>query len=157
MWWKAQFQMAVNRTTGQTPRQFLWRKLVKGPNNVLPWSPDFKFRIYFVKLTSKFEKIGLLDDPGGQGSSLKDFICRLDLSNGLELRPRKEKSRFGCFWTSHCSVGLWKSYFFACSPQGFTASRWPKINLIEHFIMVSTLLNHFLLAFLENLFPIKIW
>jgi hypothetical protein len=88
--------MAVNRTTGQTPR----RKLVEGPNNVLPLSADFKFWIYFVKLTSKFGKIGLLDDPGGQRSSLKDFICGLDLSNGLGLRPRKEKSRFGCFWTS---------------------------------------------------------
>jgi hypothetical protein len=88
------------RTTGQAPRQFLRRKLVEGPNNVLPLSADFKFRIYFVKLTSKFGKIGLLDDPGGQGSSPKDFICRLDLSNGLGLRPRKEKSRFGCFWTS---------------------------------------------------------
>jgi hypothetical protein len=92
--------MAVNRTTGQTPWQFLRRKLVEIPGNVLPWSADFKFRIYFVKLTSKFGKIGLLDDPGGQGSSPKDFICRLDLSNGLGLRPRKEKSRFGCYWTS---------------------------------------------------------
>jgi hypothetical protein len=60
----------------------------------------FEFWIYFVKLTSEFGKIGLLDDPGGQGSSPKDFICRLDLSNGLGLRPRKEKTRFGCFWTS---------------------------------------------------------
>jgi hypothetical protein len=66
--------MAVNRTTGQTPRQFLRRKLIEGPNNVLPWSADFKFRIYFVKLTSKFGKIGLLDDPGGQGSSPNVWI-----------------------------------------------------------------------------------
>jgi hypothetical protein len=36
------------------------------------WSADFKFRIYFVKLTS-IGKIGLLDDPGGQGSSPKDY------------------------------------------------------------------------------------
>jgi hypothetical protein len=85
------------RTTGQTPRQFLRRKLVEGPNNVFPWSADFKFRIYFVKLTSKFGKIELLDDPGGQGSSPKGFICRLHLRNGLRLRPRKEKSSFGCF------------------------------------------------------------
>jgi hypothetical protein len=35
----------------------LQRKLVEGPNNVLPWSADFKFRIYFVKLTSKFGKV----------------------------------------------------------------------------------------------------
>jgi hypothetical protein len=90
--------MAVNRTTGHTPRQFLQRKLVEGPNNVLPWSADFKFRKYFVKLTSKFGKIGLLDDSGGQGSSPTDFICGLGLSNGLGLRPRKDKSRFGCFW-----------------------------------------------------------
>jgi hypothetical protein len=71
---------------GPDPRQFLRRKLFEGPNNVLPLSADLKFQIYFVKLTSKFGKIGLLDDPGGQGSSLKDFICRLDLSNGLEKR-----------------------------------------------------------------------
>jgi hypothetical protein len=68
-------------------------KLVEGPNNVLPWFADFIFQIYFDKLTSKFGKIGLLDDPGGQGSSPKDFLCRLSLSNGLGLRPRKEKSR----------------------------------------------------------------
>jgi hypothetical protein len=61
--------------TGQTPWQFLRRKLVEGPNNFLPWSADFKFRIYIVKLTSKFGKTGLLDDPGGQESSPKDFIC----------------------------------------------------------------------------------
>jgi hypothetical protein len=67
---------------------------------VLPWSTDFKFRIFFVKLASKFGKIGLLDDPGGHGSSPKDFICRLDLSNELGLKPRKEKSRFGSLWTS---------------------------------------------------------
>jgi hypothetical protein len=79
-------------------RLFLRRKLVECPNNVLLWSADFKFRIYFVKLTSKFGKIRLLDDPGGQGSSPKDFICKLVLSNGLGFRPRKEKSRFGCFW-----------------------------------------------------------
>jgi hypothetical protein len=94
-------------------------------------------------LTSKFGKIGLLDDPGGQGSRSKDFICRLNLSNGLELRPRKEKSRFGCFWTSQWAF----ENPIACSPQGFTASRWSKINVPEHFIMVSTLLNHFLLEF----------
>jgi hypothetical protein len=90
----------LSRSTGQTPRKFLRHKLVVGPNNVLPLSADFKFQIYFVKLTSKFGKIGFLDDPGGQGSSLKDFICRLDLSYGLGLRPRKEESRFGHFWTS---------------------------------------------------------
>jgi hypothetical protein len=99
--------MAVNRTMGQTPRQFLRRKLVEGPNNFLPWFADFKFRIFFVELTSKFGKIRLLDDLGGQGSSPKDFICRLDLSNGLRLRPRKKKSRFGCFWTSQWA---WKFY-----------------------------------------------
>jgi hypothetical protein len=33
--------------------------------------------------------MGLLDEPGGQGSSLKDFICGLDLSYGLGIRPRK--------------------------------------------------------------------
>jgi hypothetical protein len=93
-------QQKCGTWVGQTPRQFLRRKLVEGPNNVLPWSADFKFRIYSVKSTSKFGKIGLLDDPGGQGSSSKDFICRLDLSNGLGLRPQKEKSRFGRFWTS---------------------------------------------------------
>jgi hypothetical protein len=80
---KHNFKMAVNRTTDQTPRQFLWRKLVEGPNNVLPWSANLKFRIYFVKLTSKFGKIELLNDSGGQGSSPKVFICRVDLSNGL--------------------------------------------------------------------------
>jgi hypothetical protein len=78
----------------------LRRKLLEGPNNVLPLSADLKFRKYFFKLTSKVGKIGLLDDPGDQGSSSKDFICGLDLRNGLGLRPRKEKSRFGCFWTS---------------------------------------------------------
>jgi hypothetical protein len=67
--------------------------------NVLPLSADFEFRIYFFKLTKKFGKIGLLDDPGGQGSSPKDFICGLDLSNVLGLRPQKEKSRFSYFWT----------------------------------------------------------
>jgi hypothetical protein len=61
--------------------------------------------MYFVKLTSKFETIGLLDDPGGKKSSPEDFICGLDLSNGLSLRPRKEKSRFGCFWTSQWAFG----------------------------------------------------
>jgi hypothetical protein len=66
--------------------------VVEGPNNVLPWSTNFIFRIHFVKLTSKFGKIGLLDDPDGQGSSPKDFICRLDLSNGLGLGPLREKS-----------------------------------------------------------------
>jgi hypothetical protein len=58
--------MAVNQTTGQIPRQFLRRKLVEGPNNVLSWSADFKFQIDFVKFTSKIGKIGLLADPGGQ-------------------------------------------------------------------------------------------
>jgi hypothetical protein len=91
--------------------QFWRRKLVEGPNNGFPFSADFKFRIYFVKLISKFGKIGFLDDLSGQGSSSKDFICGLDLGNGLGLRPQKEKSRFGCLRT----VGLWKSYFFACS------------------------------------------
>jgi hypothetical protein len=86
---------------GPGPMSILRRKLVEDPNNVLPLPADFKFWIYFFKLTSKFEKIELLDDPGGQGSSSKDFICRLGLSNGLVLRPRKEKSRFVYFWTSH--------------------------------------------------------
>jgi hypothetical protein len=44
--------------------------------------------------------MGLFDNPGGQESSLKDFKCGLGLSNGYGLRPQKEKSRFGCFWTS---------------------------------------------------------
>jgi hypothetical protein len=57
--------------------------------------PKMKSIVSFAKT-----KEATLDDPGGQGSSPKDFICRLDLSNGLELRPRKEKSRFGCFWIS---------------------------------------------------------
>jgi hypothetical protein len=100
MWWKAQFQKAVNQTTGQIPRQFLRRKLVEGPNNVLPWSADFKFWIFFVKLITKFEKIGLLDDPGGQRSNPKYFMRRLDFNSELGLRPRKEKSKFGYFWTS---------------------------------------------------------
>jgi hypothetical protein len=60
----------------------------------------YGLQIYFVKLTSKFGKIGLFDDPDGQGSSPKDFKYGLGLSNGLDLRPRKEKSRFGCFGTS---------------------------------------------------------
>jgi hypothetical protein len=66
-----------------TARQFLRRKLVEGPNNVLPWSANFEFQMYFVKLTSKFEKIGLLDDPGRPGiKSHIDF-------NGLGLRLQK--------------------------------------------------------------------
>jgi hypothetical protein len=68
---------------GPDPTAIFAAQVVEGPNNFLPLSADFKFRIYFVKLTSKFGKIGLLDDPEGQGSSPKDFICRLDLSNGL--------------------------------------------------------------------------
>jgi hypothetical protein len=36
---------------GPYPTAILRRKLVEGPNNVLPWSADFKFRLYFVKLT----------------------------------------------------------------------------------------------------------
>jgi hypothetical protein len=48
------------------------------------------------------------------------------------------------------TVGLGKSYFFACSPQEFTASRWSKINLLENYTMVSTLWNRFLLEFLEK-------
>jgi hypothetical protein len=62
--------MAVNWTTGQTPRRFLLRKLVEGRNNVLSLSADF------FNLTSKFGKIGkigLLHDPGGQGSNPKDM------------------------------------------------------------------------------------
>jgi hypothetical protein len=84
MLWKAQFQMAVNWTTGQKPRQFLRRKLVEGLYNVLPLSAVFN-------LSDKFCLIDL--------KVPKDFICRLYLSNGLGLKPRKEKSRFGCFWT----------------------------------------------------------
>jgi hypothetical protein len=60
-------------------------------------------RLYaLVAETLNFELLvtGLLDDLGGQGSSPKDFTCRLDLDYGLGLRPRKEKSRFYCFWTS---------------------------------------------------------
>jgi hypothetical protein len=74
--------MAASRSRGKTPRQLLWRKLVEGPNNVLPWSADFNFRIYYFKSTSKFGKMELLDDPGGQESSLKEFKCGLGLSNG---------------------------------------------------------------------------
>jgi hypothetical protein len=80
--------MAVNRTTGQTPRQFLRRKLVEGPNNVArgPRILNFGYILLMILLlTSNYGKIGLLDDLGGQGSSPKDFICRLDLSNGLGL------------------------------------------------------------------------
>jgi hypothetical protein len=64
-----------------------------------------------------------LNDPSGQGSSPKDFICRLDLSSEIGLRPRKEKFRFGCFWTSQ-----WAFENAAFSPvvhrdsQGFTKS-----------------------------------
>jgi hypothetical protein len=36
----------------------------------------------FFKSTSKFGKMGLLDDPGSQESSLKEFKCGLGLSNG---------------------------------------------------------------------------
>jgi hypothetical protein len=97
-------------------------------------------------------KIGLLDYPRGQKSNPKDFICGLDLSNGLCLTPRKEKSRFGCFWTSQ-----WAFENPAFSAVVHMVSRWSKINLLEHFIMVSTLLNHYLLELLENIFPIKFW
>jgi hypothetical protein len=64
-------------------------KLVEGPNNILPLSADFKFRIYYVKLTSNFEKIELLDDSSDQGSSPKEVISELDLSNGLGLNTKR--------------------------------------------------------------------
>jgi hypothetical protein len=41
-------------------------------------------------MTSKLKKIGLLDDPGSQGSSPKDFIFRLDLSNVLIKASKRE-------------------------------------------------------------------
>jgi hypothetical protein len=78
----------------------------------------------------------------------------VELGLGLGLSSRKEKSRFG---SSGLHSGPLKTLLFACSPQGFTASRWSKINLLEHFIMVSTLLNYFHFEFLENLFSIKFW
>jgi hypothetical protein len=53
--------------------------------------PKFDWKKIFQKFQKKIVQ---------EGSNPKDFICRLDLSNGLGLRPRKEKSRFGCFWTS---------------------------------------------------------
>jgi hypothetical protein len=106
-------------------------------------------------LTSKFGKIGLSEDPGGQGSSPKDFISRWDMSNELRLRPQKEKSRFGGFWLSQWAFE--KPTYLPVVHQGFMARRWSKIDLLEHFIMVSTLVNHFLLEFFENLFPIKFW
>jgi hypothetical protein len=70
-----------------------------------------------------------------QESSPKDFICRLDLSNGLVLRPRKEKSRFGCFGTSQWAFE--NPTFSPVVHQGFTASIWSKFILPGHFLIVS--------------------
>jgi hypothetical protein len=53
-------------------------------------------------------------------------------SSWLRLRPRKEKSRFGCFWAFENPT------FLPVDPQEFTANRWLKINLLEFFLMVST-------------------
>ena len=100
MWWRAKFQMSVIWPTVQTPRQFLQRKVVEGPNIALPSTAALKFRIYFFKLASKIAKIGLLDDPGGQGSSPKNFKCGWGLSFGLEWSPQNVKTRNGYFWTS---------------------------------------------------------
>jgi hypothetical protein len=68
---------------------------------------------YILLLTSKFGKIGLLDDPGGQGSSPEDFICRLDLSNGLGLRPREMKKRNSDLVAS----GIWTSQWAFKNPN----------------------------------------
>jgi hypothetical protein len=48
--------MAVNRTTDQTPRQFLQRKLVEGSNNVLSWSANFNFGYILLNLTQSSGK-----------------------------------------------------------------------------------------------------
>jgi hypothetical protein len=54
------------------------------------------------------------------------------------------------------TVGLRKSYFFACSPHGFIASRWSRINLLEDFILVSTLLKSFSFGIFEKSFSYQI-
>jgi hypothetical protein len=42
-------------------------------------------------LTSKFGKIGLFDDPGGQGSSPKDFICRFEIEQWARIKASKRE------------------------------------------------------------------
>ena len=44
--------MSVIWPTVQTPRRFLQRKVVEGPNIALPSTAALKFRIYFFKLAS---------------------------------------------------------------------------------------------------------
>jgi hypothetical protein len=51
-------------------------------------------------------------------------------------KPLKQKIQI---WFS----GQWKFHFFACSPQGFTATRYSKINVSGHFLSVQTFLNFF--------------
>jgi hypothetical protein len=79
---------------------------------------EFEISDIFGKIDFKVRENRYLYDPGGQGSSLKDFICRLDLSNGLRLWPQKEKSKFGCFWTSQ-----WAFENPTFSPVGHRDSR----------------------------------
>jgi hypothetical protein len=51
-------------------------------------------------------------------------LCRLGLSNGLVLEPRKGKSRFGCFGTSQ---GAFENpTFLPVVHRIFTASIWSK-------------------------------
>jgi hypothetical protein len=83
---KAKLKMTVNRPMVQIPRQFLRRKVVKGPKYDLPLSADWKIGL-FVELPSP-----------------KNFRFDMGSSNGLNSRSRKEKSRFGC-WTSQLGFG----------------------------------------------------
>jgi hypothetical protein len=98
-----------------------------------------------------------------QSSEKSGFWMILAVGNQVPKTWYVEKREIQFWLLLDFTVCFCKSYFFACSPQRFTASRWSKFNLLEHFnrqmniLLVSTLQNHFHLEFLKNLFPIKFW
>jgi hypothetical protein len=83
--------------------------------------------------------------------SAKIRVPKTSNVEGLELwamlNPSKRKNQIWLF--RDFPVDTWKSGFFACSPQGFTAStRCSEINVSGHFLLVQT--NQVLFEFLKN-------
>ena len=148
MWPQGKFQMVTIFLVSTFWRQFLQAMVDESPNKHLPLVPAQTNHVYFLKSTLNMTKMGTLGALGGQDRSPKNFKYGWGLSFGLDWCPEKERMRFGWFWTSQWACE--KSFFFACSPQGFTATRCSNIDISDHIMLVSTFKNQFLFEFLKN-------